>query len=155
MKKKQVLIGVLVFVVGFIVGGLAVSSYFGQSVRNMGKVLGLHHRADWESRAFQAYSEENPRVGIWALENLADILRNQAEIPEKKEREFIQKDLVLTYARLAIAYQVANDKQKYQQNISKALALAKEVYPENPNTKEHLLSLVKKLDHSARNKVKQ
>lgn len=46
MKKRQVLIAGLVFVVGFIVGGLAVAAYFGQSIRNMKQILGLHYRAD-------------------------------------------------------------------------------------------------------------
>lgn len=149
MKKRQVLITGLVFVVGFIVGCLAVAAYFGQSVRNMGQILGLDYRADWESRAFQAYSEENPRVGIWALNNLADVLRNQAELSEEKERELIQKDLLLTYTRLAIAYHAANEDKEYHQNISRAIALAKQVYPDSPNTEEHLLSIVKRLDHSA------
>jgi hypothetical protein len=38
MKKKQALIAVLVFVIGFIVGGLAVATFFGHSVRDMGEI---------------------------------------------------------------------------------------------------------------------
>jgi hypothetical protein len=91
---------------------------------------------------------------IWALENLADVLRKQSEVLEK-DRALIRGDLLLTYARLAIVSQAARDNPRYQENISKALTLEKKLYPNSPNTKEHLLNLVKKLGESAGNKLKQ
>jgi hypothetical protein len=149
MRKKQIAVVALVFVAGFIIGGLAVTSYFGKSLRNTGQILLLEQRADWERRAFQAYSQKNPQVAIWALENLADVLRKQVEVAGN-DRDFIQKDLVLTYARLAIASRAAKDKQKYDQNISKALSLAKQVYSAKLRTEEGLFTFVKKLDNSAK-----
>jgi hypothetical protein len=114
----------------------------------------LEQRADWERRAFQAYSKENPQVAIWALENLAEVLRKHAEMAGNG-REFIQKDLILTYARLAIVSQAAKDKQKYHENISKALALFKQAYSADLQTEEELFSFVKKLDGSDNKKPKQ
>ena len=148
MKKKQVAIVALVFVAGFIIGGLAITGYFGKSVRNTGQILLLEQRADWERRAFQAYSQGNPQVAIWALENLADVLRKNAEMVGN-DRELIQRDLVLTYARLAIVSQAAKDNQKHHENISRALALSKQAYSGDLQTEEELLSFVKKLDGSA------
>ena len=69
----------------------------------------------------------------------------------KKDKDFIQKDLVLTYARLAIVFQAAKDTQKYKKNISKALALSKQAYP-GLQTEEELLSFVKKYDSAAKKK---
>jgi hypothetical protein len=152
MKKQRILLGALVFAVGLIVGALAVVGYFGHYVRNTLRYSLLEHRADWEHRAFQAYSQESPQVAIWALENLADVLRKQAEVLEE-DRALIRGDLLLTYARLAIVSQAAKDSPRYQENMSKALALEKELSPDSPNTKEHLLNLVKKLDESAGNNV--
>ena len=154
MKKKQIAILALIFVAGFIIGGFAVTNYFGKSVIDTGQILLLEQRADWEQRAFQAYSQENPQVAIWALENLADVLRKHAELVGN-DSELIQKDLVLTYARLAIASRSTKDKQKYDQNMSKALSLSKQVYSANLHTEEGLLRFVKKLDSSANKKRKQ
>lgn len=148
MKKKQVAIVALVFVAGFIIGGLAITGNFGKSVRNTGQILLLEQRPDWERRAFQAYSQGNPQVAIWALENLADVLRKHAEMVGN-DRELIQRDLVLTYARLAIVSQAAKDNQKYHENISRALALSKQAYSGDLQTEEEHLSFVKKLDGSA------
>ena len=150
MTKKQISVGILVFVLGFILGGLSLATYFGRYVRNTGETFGLYFRADWEHRAFQAYSEENPQVAIWALENLADILEGDLQVT-KRDKDLTQKDLVLTYARLAIVFQAAKDTQKYQRNISKALALSKQAYP-GLQTEEELLSFVKKLDSAAKKK---
>ena len=89
MKKKQLAIVILVFVAGFMIGGLAVKRYFGKSVRNTGQILLLEQRADWERRAFQAYSQENPQVAIWALENLADVLKKHSEMLGN-DKKFVQ-----------------------------------------------------------------
>ena len=154
MKKKQLAIVILVFVAGFMIGGLAVKRYFGKSVRNTGQILLLEQRADWERRAFQAYSQENPQVAIWALENLADVLKKHSEMLGN-DKKFVQKDLVLTYTRLAIVSQAAKDNQKYHENISKALALSKQAYSGHLQTEEEVLSFVKKLDDIANRKPKK
>lgn len=154
MKKKQILIVTLIGVIGFIAGCFTVIGFFGQFNKNIGQVSGLHYRADWEKRAFQAYSEEDPQVGVWALTNLADILTNQEDIAESDEKKLIQKDIVLTYTRLAIASRKMEEGKKYQEYISKALALAKMAYSDEP-TEEHLLSFVEKLDQIGKKKTNQ
>jgi hypothetical protein len=154
MKKKQISLGILVFVLGFILGGLSLATYFGYFIRKTGESLSSHFRADWERRAFEAYSEENPQVAIWALENLADILEGYLEVT-KRDKDFIREDLVLTYARLAIASQAAKDTQKYHENICKGLALSRQAYPAGLQREEELLNFVRKVDSSANKKPKQ
>ena len=147
-------ISIIIFVAGFIIGGFVVTVYFGESASDTGRILLLEQRADWAQRAFQAYSQENPQVAIWALENLAAILRKHAEMAGN-DRESIQKDLVLTYARLAIVSQAAKDNQKYRENISKALDLSKQAYSGELRTEDELLGFVNKLDGSANKRRKQ
>lgn len=147
MTKKQLSIRVFIFLLGFITGGASIASYFGQSIINSGEILSMHFRAAWGSKAFQAYSEENPQVAIWALENFADILEGHLELTEDNT-EITQKDLVLTYTRLAIVSQTVKDTQKYYENISKALTISKQVYSD-VQTEEALLSFVKKVDRIA------
>jgi hypothetical protein len=109
----------------------------------------LNHRDDWERRAIQAYSEESPQVGAWALTNLAEVLRSQEGTSDKSEAQLIRKDLVLTHVRLAVISRRANDEKAFQENISKALALAKQVYKDPPKSEEDLLQIVERLDRAA------
>ena len=151
-------ISIIIFVAGFIIGGFVVTVYFGESASDTGRILLLEQRADWAQRAFQAYSQENPQVAIWALENQADVYNKYYEQAERIGNDkafFSQVDLVITYVRLAIAYQAAKDKQKYDQNISKALSLAKQICPDTLCTEEELLDFVKKLDDIAIKGTKQ
>jgi hypothetical protein len=152
MKKKQILLGILIAVIGFVAGCLVVIAFLGQSYERLGDVSGLHYRTDWERRAFQAYSQESPQVGIWALSNLADVLQKQEKVAEKNEKKLIEKDLIFTYTRLAIAFRKAKDDKKYQENISKALDLAKIVYSDTHITEKDILSIVEKIDQGVRKK---
>jgi hypothetical protein len=147
MMKKQISIGILLFVLGLIIGGLALSIYFGKSVRDTSEILSLHFRADWERRAFQAYTSEKPEVAIWALENLADLLSKQYQKrADDEEYNFLQTDLILTYGRLALKFKATGNTQQYQLNISKSLELAKQRYKQEIKSEEDLLMFIKRAD---------
>lgn len=148
MKKKQITIYVLIFIAGIIIGSLIILSFNGKSVTNTVQILLLEQRVGWERRAYQAYSDENTQVAIWALENLVDVLKKHAAII-KNDRELIQKDLVLTYGRLAILHKDAKDSDNYDEYMSKALTLSKQAFPGSLHTKEKLIDFVKNLDKAA------
>jgi hypothetical protein len=150
LKKKSILIIALSLALGLFIGGLAISIYFGNSVGNTIQIMGLEYRADWEKRAFQAYQKESPDVAIWALENLADILQRQASVM-KNDESLIQKDLVLTYARLAIACQAKGNMEKCRTNLQKSFNYALEVYSDEFKTEQELLKFVKNLDKVTNN----
>ena len=151
MTKKAILTVSIIFVLGFFLGAVSAAMYFENSVQKTGELFGLFFRADWEQRAFQAYSEENSQTAMWALENLADILEKNLVVA-KRDKDVIQKDLLLTYARLAIVSQTSKDLKKYQENLSKALALSKQLYPGELETKEELFRFVTKVDSNASKK---
>jgi hypothetical protein len=109
----------------------------------------LNYRVDWERRAIQAYYEESPQVGAWALTNLAEVLRSHEAASDKDETQLIRRALVLTYVRLAIIARRSSDEKAYQEHISKALALAKQVYKDPPKSEEDLLQSVERLDRAA------
>ncbi|MFH2139012.1 MAG: hypothetical protein ABII88_10990 [Candidatus Omnitrophota bacterium] len=144
MNKKILFIVLTSFLVGLIIGALGVSIYSGKTIGNIMSVSGLHFRADWSERAFQAYKNEDPKVAIWSLENFAKILEEHEKL-YIKDKKIIQADIVLTYTRLAILFKDKKDDIKYKEYISKALNISREAYPD-VKTEEDLLSFLKKID---------
>lgn len=154
MKKHPILLFSIVFVLGLIIGGAAVVIYFENSVAHTMQLVMLKQRANLEEKAFQAYFNESPQIAIWALENLKDALKEQLKIL-KVDDQLVQKDLVLTNARLAILYKREGNKNKYEYCISKALELAKVAYAKEIGSENDLLSFVKKLDEIWKTKKQQ
>ena len=145
LKKKSILIAIIAFSFGLLIGALLVFIYFGKSTVETMQIMGLQYRSDWEERAIQAYQNESHEAAIWALENLIDILQKDADI-SLNDKDFIQKDLILTYARLAIVLQAKGNIKEYNKNILKAFDLAKESYPNEFKSEQELINFVKKLD---------
>jgi hypothetical protein len=149
MKKKSILIISLLIVVGLIAGALAVFMYVGKTMAGAMRFMGLDYRADWEERAFQAYRDESPDIAIWALENLAEVLGRQTVL-FPNERPIIEKDLLLTYARIAIVSRAKGDTVKYSANLKKAWDLAQGTYPGKFQTEQDLLDFVAEIDRIGR-----
>ncbi len=108
------------------------------------QMLNMVHVADWGERANNAYLNNSPEVAIWALSNFAQVLEERSE---HFSVETVNKvDLVLTYTRIAKVYKEQGDIEKYNDNISKALALAPQAFRGKINTEEELLSTVEEID---------
>ncbi len=122
--KIKITLGCIICI---LLGGIISVVIFGCSTPSSLKVTGLAHRVEWEERATQAYREEDSSTAIWALNNLSVILEKDKDTYIDDKRD-IQIDLVLTYGRLALLHKKENNKNKYKENISKALKIAKEVY---------------------------
>jgi len=153
MKKHPILISAIAFIMGLVIGGVVVGTFLGKSTANTMQFVMLKHRADLEKKAFQAYLNESPQVAIWALENLSGVLKEQMEVvvPDK---QLIEKDLMLTNARLAILYKRQGNTIKYKHYIFKALELAKEAYPDSLKNEKEILSFVSEIDDIGRNRNK-
>ena len=104
MVKKRIIVFILLsFIFGITLGGIGISIYLGKSIANSMAILSMKNRADLEMRAFNAYKNESPKVGIWALTNLSEILIEDAKIFQN-DRELILKDLFLVHLRLALLF---------------------------------------------------
>ena len=146
MTKNRIIVFVLLsFIFGMALGGVGVYVYFGKSISESIAILSMKNISDLELRAFNAYKNENPQVGIWALTNLSEILDEEAKIYQK-DRDLILKDLLLACGRLALLFQSQNDDENYKINIVKAVDLSKEIYPNEFQSEMDLITFVKKFD---------
>ncbi len=145
MKKKIILL-VSTFIIGLIVGSIGVAIYFGNTINKTGDISSLLYVTDLEDRALQAYKNEKPEIGIWALKNLAQVLERNLEI--KPETKSTQTDLVLTYGRLAIKLKTIGDMPGYEENLNKSVSILQQVSPEDNHTEQAIIDLVNKADEA-------
>ena len=144
-KKRFIVFLLFVFIGGIALGSIIVSVYLGKSIANSMAILSMKNRAELEMRAFNAYKNESPEVGIWALTNLSEILNEDAKIFQN-DRELILKDLFFVHARLALLFQTLNDPENYNKNIEQAIELSKKYYPNKFQSEAELIVFVKKID---------
>ena len=79
MNKKRITTLIIIsFISGAILGGAGVFVYLGNTVSDSIAILSLQNRAEWEIRASNAYKNGSSEVGIWALTNLSEILKEDA-----------------------------------------------------------------------------
>lgn len=143
--KKQLLIGLIIFIIGSFTGGIIISSLSGNAIQQVWQAFEIQYRADTGNRVWQAYKEESPDIAIWALKNYIEILNKQAE--EKNNYSMsLQTDLTLAHVRLAIMYQQVKDTENYDDNIAKGLFMAKNTFPDEKYDEKSLLALIKQLD---------
>lgn len=142
---KQLLVSVIVFIVGAVIGGIVTASQSGSYLQQAWSISEMQCRADFGDRVWQAYREESPEVAIWALENYVQVLQKQPE-QERGLAKAMQTDLVLAHVRLAILHRQRNDTERYRDHIATALALSNEVFPGKNYSEEELLAFVKRID---------
>lgn len=142
---KQLLIALIVFIVGAVVGGVMVAGLSGKSIQQTWQISEMQCRADFGNRVWQAYQEESSEVAIWALKNFIQTLNKQLKQAQEPAKD-IQIDLVLAYVRLAILHKQVNDIKSYHENIAKALTLSNDIFPDKKYTEESLLTFVIRID---------
>ena len=107
----------------------------------------FQYLSEWETRAYQAYKEEDSKTAIWALNNLIDILKRYKKV--YSYNKVIQTDLLLNYARLAKLYRAQRDDTAYRKNISRALHIAREQgnnIKSEIKSEQDLLAFLEKID---------
>ncbi len=143
MNKKIIILTSLG--IGIVIGIIGSFIILGNTAKNTMRIFGLQNRAEWERRAYQAYKNENPTVGIWALVNLADILQEHEKI-FANDKKNIQTDLALTFGRLAILHRIQKDDEEYKEYISKALIWAQKTNLDKIKNEAELLNILKQVD---------
>jgi hypothetical protein len=145
VKKQTIFVTLLAFCIGITVGTIGALYY---STKTFSRSMMFHvanHSAEWARRAHQAYRTENPDIGIWALENLAEVHRKEAKL-FGSENDIILGDLVLIYTRLAVLYKSKGDLQNYKKNISEALSVSQTRDSSEFASEEELLKLLNRID---------
>ena len=147
MNKKRITTLIIIsFISGAILGGAGVFVYLGNTVSDSIAILSLQNRAEWEIRASNAYKNGSSEVGIWALTNLSEILKEDAKIFEN-DKDQILRDLLLTYGRLALLFQSQNDYQDSKKYISKAIDLSRNIYPKKFTSESDIITFVNEFDN--------
>ena len=143
MNKKIIILAS--FGIGILIGTLGSFIFLKNATKNIIKLTGLQNRAEWEKMAYQAYKNENPKIGIWALVNLADVLQKH-EKTFAKDKKNIQTDLALTFGRLAILHKMQKDDKEYKKHISKALIWVQKANINGIKTEVELLNCLERID---------
>ena len=124
MKAKPVILCVIAFLIGAMLGALGAFAYSGKMIAEsvvLLKTLELRKSAD---PALEAYKHEKPKVGIWALSQhlkLIDEL-NEIEYPSRWE---LDTHAIITHARLAKLHDTLNLPKGKARHTHEAIALAK------------------------------
>lgn len=148
MNKPTIFVAVLAFCVGTAVGATGVLFYSAKTSSTSMMFYLSNYSADWAKRAYEAYETQEPEIGIWALENLAEVRRKEADL-FGSEKDIILGDLVLIYTRLAVLYESKGDLQNYKRNISEALSVSQTRDSSELASEEKLLKSLDNIDRIA------
>jgi len=154
MPKKLALI-VLGLLVGIIIGGIATMAYVGFSLSRGMFMLQDTDIIRVEDAATQAYLNESPEIGIWAIENYLDffesvINQRTAAVEETNKQPqdafFIAdpKSRWISYVRLGILYEKTGNESKRDESFQRAAELSGSNADEDVN--EQMIKFIKKLD---------
>jgi hypothetical protein len=150
--KKTIALTILSFVIGIglgIIGTIAYSGY--ELARGMFILQDMELMSD-ENCAIQAYLNEAPEVGIWALENYIKAIKRvmkERKVDNNKPYFFMiepEPTLRFAYVRLALLYEKTGDDSKRKENFEKAFEYCDSMKIEREHLEEKLIEIVTKLD---------
>ncbi len=78
------------------------------------------------------------------------LIQDAEKLEFAEDKKTIMTDLVLTYVRLGLSFNMLGDQVKYQEKINSAIDLSKQYCRDDWHTEEALVSIVTKLDDSNR-----
>ena len=152
MAKKTIAFTILGLLIGIGLGSIFTMVYLG---RELSGAMFLYHEAELfrnEDAAIQAYLNESPEVGIWALENyikaMNRVIKERKVDNNKQFFVMIEPEPTLRYAhvRLALLYEKTGNKLKRKENFEKAFEYCDSMKIERELLEERLIEIVTKLD---------
>jgi len=150
--KKTIAFTIIGLVVGIGLGIIFSAAYFGPPLAGS---MFLYQEAELvrnEDAAIQAYLNESPEVGIWALESYIKAMNRVIKEREVEHRKhffvMIKPEPTLTYAhvRLALLYERIGNDLKRKENLEKAFEYSSSMKIERELLEERLIRIVTKLD---------
>ena len=152
MGKKTIAFTILGLVIGIGLGSIGSMAYLGHELA--GGMFMLHDMelVRNEDSAIQAYLNEPPEVGIWALESyIKDMNRVIKERKVEHNKHFFvmiepEPTLRFTHVRLALLYEKTGNDLKRKENFEKAFEYCDSMKIETELLEEKLIEIVTKLD---------
>ena len=152
MAKKTIAFTITGLVIGIGLGSIGSMVYLGHKVATVMFMLHETELVRNEDSAIQAYLNESPEVGIWALENYINSINQvikEREIEDNQHVFFIVKPTItLRYAhvRLALLYEKTGNDLKRKENLGKAFEYCDSMKIERELLEERLIEVVTKFD---------
>lgn len=152
MAKKTIVFPIIGLVIGIVLGGIGSMAFFGKSLARAMFMLQEAEVLRNENSAIQAYLNESPEVGIWALENYINSMNQVIKEREIEDNQhvfvLIKPTITLRYAhvRLALLYEKTGNDSKRKENFDKAFEYYDSMKIERELLEKRLIELVTKLD---------
>ena len=153
MAKKTIAFTIIGLVIGIGFGITGTMAYLGRELATGMFMLQDAELIRNEDSAIQAYLNESPDVGIWALENYIKAMNRvikERKVDNNKQYFFmIETEPTLRYAhvRLALLYEKTGNDLKRKENFEKAFEYCDSMKIEREHLEERLIELVTKLDN--------
>jgi len=152
MAKKTIAFTITGLVIGIGLGIIGSITYLGRELATNMFILHDMELAMNENSTIQAYLNESPEVGIWALENYIKTMNRV--IKERKvdnnQPSFMmirpEPTLRFAHARLALLYEKTGNDLKRKENFEKAFEYCESMKMKRELLEEKLIELVTKLD---------
>ncbi len=175
-NKKYIITVTIVFTIGTLLGVIIGAKYGGafivlQQFNEMEKFQESKNELEekgfakcsayYSEKSYEAYLQEKPVVGTWALNGEIDILNilltDHKEYNDLFSEETLYADLMFTHARLSKLYEKLENQNLVNENIKKALSYSNLAYPEyKVENKQKLLEIIDRLDKNiAASKINQ
>ena len=153
MAKKTIaftIIGLVIgFVIGIVLGSIGSMTYLGPKVARGMFLLQETELVRNEDSAIQAYLNESPEVGIWALENYMNQVMKERETEDNKYLFVLirpKTTLRFAHVRLALLYEETGNDLKRKENLDKAFEYCDSIKIEREILEKKLIELVAKVD---------
>ncbi len=164
MAKGKIISILISLIIGAILGGMltfyfvlfdmkdAINFMSGmQSEKAFSESASFHH-----NRAYKAYREEDPIIGIWALTGVVEEQKLLLKKSNKNSVFYTQNallgDLMLSHGRMAKLYILQNQNNKAKEHQKKALFYAKKAFPKEQIVNiTKVMEIIDKIDNTANN----
>jgi hypothetical protein len=152
MTKKTIAFTITGLVIGIGLGIIGSMAYLG---RELARGMFMLHDMELvmnENSAIQAYLNESPEVGIWALENYIKAMNRvikERKVDNNKPYFFMiepEPTLRFAHVRLALLYEKTGNDSKRKENFEKAFEYCNSMKIERELLEEKLIEFVTKLD---------
>ena len=156
MSKKTIaftIIGLVIgFVIGIVLGSIGSMAYLGHELATGMFMLHDAELVRNEDSAIQAYLNESPEVGIWALENYINSMNQVMKERETEDNQYLfvlirpKTTLRFAHVRLALLYEETGNDLKRKENLDKAFEYYDSIKIEREILEKKLIELVTKVD---------
>jgi hypothetical protein len=146
LNKYYIYSVISAFFFGLIVAGVGTSIFIRGHVDTNFKSMDRSYLTSWEQHSIDAYENEAPEVAVWVLQNFITLLQSRLQNTDPRERNGLQRTLMLAYTRLAHIHKENGRLLQYEENLTHALKTARKVSPETITNEADLFQLLTNTD---------